>query len=134
MSGSVVVLLVVSLVASGLPAWRASRVDALKELKQGGGLKATVEPERSGISSDSTVGSQFPPMPYNASAVAEPASTSSFPGSATDTTEIEHPRPRLHEGRLRGGRQQAAGAGRPPSYPMIRGPSTLSSRSLSCSE
>ena len=28
--------------------------------------KATVEPERSGISSDSTVGSQFPPMPYNA--------------------------------------------------------------------
>jgi len=27
--------------------------------------KATVEPERNGISSDSTVGSQFPPMPYN---------------------------------------------------------------------
>lgn len=30
---------VVTLVASGLPAWRASRVDALKELKQGGGQR-----------------------------------------------------------------------------------------------
>lgn len=38
--GSVVVLLlVVSLVASGLPAWRASRVDAFEELKQGGGQR-----------------------------------------------------------------------------------------------
>ena len=36
----------------------------------------------------------------NAPADSEPASTFGFPGSATDTTEIEHPRPRLPEGRL----------------------------------
>jgi hypothetical protein len=32
--------------------------------------KSTVGPERKGISSDSTVGSQFPPMPYNVSRAA----------------------------------------------------------------
>ena len=51
--------------------------------------KATVEPERSGISSDSTVGSQFPPMPYNVPEVAEPASIVRFPGPVSVLIETE---------------------------------------------